>query len=117
MNRWGEVPGRLADLIARWYLPILVATALLVGVAGWRASRLSLKPNLVELLPQNDPAVVTLQDMDRRMARRGRAASSSGACTASACCAWRSPTSCRRPSSPAASGASASRSTAGCVTS
>jgi uncharacterized protein len=40
---------------------------LLVGLAFWRASRLKLKSDLVELLPQNAPAVVTLRQMDKQL--------------------------------------------------
>ncbi len=46
---------------------VLVGFVLFIGLAGWRASRLKLKTDLVELLPQNAPAVVTLREMDQRL--------------------------------------------------
>ncbi|HEY3352295.1 MAG TPA: MMPL family transporter [Polyangia bacterium] len=62
-----DLARRFADLITRWHRVVLLGTAVLIALAGWRASKLTLRPNLAELLPQNDPAVVALRDLDRRV--------------------------------------------------
>ncbi len=57
--------------MARWSVRhrrlVLVGTLLALALAGWRASKLKLKTDMVELLPQDAPAVATLRRMDARM--------------------------------------------------
>jgi uncharacterized protein len=58
---------RLADFVVRRHRLILVATLLLTAAAGWRASKLKLKTDLAELLPEKDPAVVVMREMSGRI--------------------------------------------------
>jgi hypothetical protein len=58
---------RLADFVVRRHRLILLVTALLTAVCGWRASKLQLRTNLADLLPQNDPAVATMRETTRRL--------------------------------------------------
>ena len=58
---------RFADFIVRWHKLIVVVTVLVVAFAGWRASKLKLKTDMAELLPDKDPAVVVLREMSGRI--------------------------------------------------
>ncbi|MBI5482273.1 MAG: MMPL family transporter [Deltaproteobacteria bacterium] len=58
---------RFADFIVRRHKLIIVVTVLLVAFAAWRATRLKLKTDFAELLPQKDPAVVVLREMAGRI--------------------------------------------------
>jgi uncharacterized protein len=62
-----EAAPRLADFIGRHHRVILVATVLLTGLATWRATKLKLKTDFAELLPEKDPAVVVLREMAGRI--------------------------------------------------
>lgn len=50
----------------RWRWPMVLGSLVLVGLSVWRASRLQLRTDLVELLPQDSAAVSALQQLERR---------------------------------------------------
>jgi uncharacterized protein len=58
---------KLSGWVLRHGRAVMLGFVVLVGLAFWRASRLHLKTDLVELLPQNAPAVATLRHMDQRL--------------------------------------------------
>jgi hypothetical protein len=62
----GSTP-RFADFIVRRHKLILVLTLILTAFATWRATKLRLKTDMAELLPQKDPAVVVLREMAGRI--------------------------------------------------
>ena len=68
LSRTDDLADRLARLMERARWLIVLGVAVLVGLAGWRAARLELHTNLAELLPTDDPAVVTLNEASRRLA-------------------------------------------------
>jgi uncharacterized protein len=57
---------RMVRWSIRWRVPVVVGCALLMGLAVWRVSQLRLRTDLVELLPQDGPAVSALRQMDQR---------------------------------------------------
>ena len=44
---------------------VLIVTAVLLALAGWRITRLQLSTDFSELLPASDPAVVVLKQMNQ----------------------------------------------------
>ncbi|HEY3352221.1 MAG TPA: MMPL family transporter [Polyangia bacterium] len=58
---------RLADFIVRRRYLILAVALVATVLAGWRASKLQLRTDFSELLPEKDPAVVVLREMGKRI--------------------------------------------------
>jgi len=58
---------RYHQWIARFPVGILVGVLIVGAIASFLASRLSLKTSLEELLPSNDPGVITLERTQKRM--------------------------------------------------
>ena len=59
--------GALTRLVAAHAPLVLLVTAALLAVAGWRISKLTLNTDFAELLPASDSAVVVLKEMQKRM--------------------------------------------------
>jgi uncharacterized protein len=58
----------LVRLVLRHPRLIVLSTAIVTLVAAWRASKLRLETDFAQLLPRSAPAVLALEELDRRMA-------------------------------------------------
>lgn len=67
MSASSEQGARYHRFIGRRAGAVLVAAALIAGVAAWFATKLGLRTAFTELLPSNDPGVVTLHNTEKRL--------------------------------------------------
>ena len=62
-----ESTPRYAGFVVRNRWLILLVTLVLVALGSWRTSKLRLKTDMVELLPEKHPAVVVMREMAKRI--------------------------------------------------
>jgi len=67
-SRFDRLVGGYTDFLVRYHLPILAVATLLTVLAGFSASRFTIKTDFAELLPQDEPSI---KDLEKAKQRKG----------------------------------------------